>query len=87
MKPDSPYPDSTMLPTEVGERVRFIAYGGAVRQYHVDHVGTVVSFNRNGHPVVMLDVPPMANSAADCVVDRYDCARVIDTAHNLKLAS
>lgn len=87
MRPECTMPgyenDSTMLPTEVGERVRVIAYGGDVRQYHVDHLGTVVAFNRNGHPVLTLDRPPTQNPAKTTITDRYDCARVIDDAGSL----
>ena len=61
----------------------FIAYGGDVRQYHVDHLGTVVAFNRNGHPVLTLDRPPTQNPAKTTITDRYDCARVIDDAGSL----
>lgn len=71
----------TYTPSKVGDRVRFVGYGGDVRSYHVDLTGTVVRFNRNGYPVVKLDEPPTHNPQKVEVTDRFNCGRVIDP-HN-----
>lgn len=42
-------------PTEVGDRVRALGYGGVVRLWMVGLEGTVQSFSRKGNPLVLLD--------------------------------
>lgn len=67
-----------MVPTLVGERVRFVAYSGEVPQYLVGATGTVTRFTRRNVPVVRLDTPNPNNPSKVVIYDRYDCGRVID---------
>jgi len=66
-----------MIPTLIGERVRFVAYGGKVRLYMVGRTGVVIGFTTHGNPVIRLDRPLMDNPHTEQVVDRFDCARCI----------
>ena len=74
---------STMPPTQVGDQVRFICYGGPVRQWMVDQTGTVTGFNSSNHPIIMLHTTStsVAHTGSDqvVVVDREGCGRLINS--------
>lgn len=40
------------VPTERGQVVRFVGYGGGVPRWACGSTGVVVRFNRNGYPVI-----------------------------------
>lgn len=68
--------EKTMVPTEVGERVRVMAWGGNVTLGMVGKFGTVSRFNRNGFPVIELDGCMIGERST--ATDRYDSARCVD---------
>jgi len=71
--------DTTLIPTEVGERVRIVGFGGKVNSSDVDRTGVVFRFTKAGNPVIRFDGFDTNNPSRNGTIDRYDCARVIDT--------
>lgn len=68
----------TMVPTEVGERVQVVSYGGEIPAYLVGWEAEVVGFTpRAGHPVLRFDKNASYTSVGDRV-DRYGWGKVID---------
>lgn len=80
--------DTTLVPTEAGELVRFVGYGGPVRAYMAEPgwAGKVVRFTRAGNPVIEICGPAvLAELGVPSVevTDTFGCARVIDEAGKL----
>jgi hypothetical protein len=69
---------TTIAPTEPGQRVRFLAWGGQVREYMTGMTGSVVRFTRAGNPVVRFDQPSAHNPTIVEVTDTYGCAQRVD---------
>lgn len=66
------------LPTERGQAIRIIGYGGGIPRWACGAVGVVVRFNRNGHPVV--EVPTLGHRTEDYaeLTDRDGAAVLVD---------
>jgi len=64
-------------PTEVGQRIRLISWGGAIQLGWVGCEGTVVRFNRNGKAVIELHVPNEQPRFRE-VTDRHGSAALIN---------
>ena len=76
---------TTIAPTEPGQRVRFLAYGGNVREWMTGMEGTVARFTRRGNPVIRFDTPSSFNPKITEVTDTYGCAqRITDDGHLLR---
>jgi hypothetical protein len=70
------------VPTEIGQAVRFNAYGGRVRLWQVNMRGTVTRFTAAGNPVITIDDDqPGVYPSGRVVTDTYGCARRIDANH------
>lgn len=77
--------EHSVKPTEPGQSVRLIGYGGNVAAWHADLAltGTVVRFTRAGNPVVRFaggQVASHTGKDAIEVTDTLGCARVVDPA-------
>jgi hypothetical protein len=68
----------TVPPTEVGQRVRLIGYGGNVRLWMAGKNGTVSRFTRAGNPVIVFDEPSSDGPLVTEVTDTYGCAARIN---------
>lgn len=66
------------LPTEVGQVVRAVGYGGNVTLWMSEGLGTVVRFTRAGNPVIEVKAPGYNTTM---VTDTLGCFRLWDTAN------
>ena len=67
--------DTTIPPTEIGQKVRFRAYGGNVRQWMLEAtVGVVTRFTHTGNPVVRIEGGTHWPGQHD-IHHTFDCAR------------
>jgi len=60
-------------PTAVGQRVRLLGWGGPIQLGWVGCEGVVIRFNRNGKPVIEIDVPDELPRLRE-VTDRHGAA-------------
>lgn len=65
-------------PTDAGQRIRIISWGGPIQLGWVGVEGVVVRFNRNGKPVVQLDLAGREFPRYREVTDRFGSAVLVD---------